>query len=485
MSGKAFRSPAPTWLSGGWTWSLLVIGVVLLGAGLRFYGLGAESLWIDEGVSVNRAGFDATRIIRQAQADPTPPLYYLLLHYWVAVFGDSDYVVRVPSALAGSLSVFVMYRLGTLISSRTVGLVAALILAVVPWHVRFSQEARAYEVFCLLVLLSFYFFVRLLRESGPAPVPLVGYIVATAGAAYAHVYGLFVLAAQDLYLLAALLLPGGLDREAGLRRWILVHAALAVLYVPGIIFLHEQMSNPQGRMWVDEPGLRLLERLPALYAGSFWMACLLGGLAAGAVLGNLASLRGNLLLPPGKIYLLVAWFLASTALPFVISKYYSVTVLGHERHTIAASLAFYLLAAEGIRMLGDMTRRRPVLVATACLLVALSAPALYGLYTTVDKNQWREATHYVDEHAGRSDLMLYNNGLLFRHYSKREDLERYVIYETPDDVLVGHERVWVMLSGSAKIPPQTEANLDRSFRLAYRKHYRGIELILFENRSLY
>lgn len=177
------------------------------------------------------------------------------------------------------------------------------------------------------------------------------------------------------------------------------------------------------------------------------------------MLAALASGRGPLpgSVPAlGKAYLLIVWLLAFTALPFVISKYY-VVVLGHGRHTIAASLAFYLLAAEGVRVVAGLPglrkHRGPVLAVAAGLVLALSAPALHDLYTTVNKDQVREATRHVDEHAARGDAVLYNNGLLFEHYSHREDLERYVIHEAPEDVLAGHERAWVMLIGGAKVPP--------------------------------
>lgn len=242
-------------------------------------------------------------------------------------------------------------------------------------------------------------------------------------------------------------------------------------------------------MWVEEPGPRLLVRLPEIYAGSGAMAGLLGGLAVVAVLAALASGRGPLpggLPAPGKVYLLVVWLFAFTALPLVISMYY-VVVLGHGRHTIAASLAFYLLAAEGVRVLAGLpnvwVRRGPVLAVAATLILALSAPALHDLYTTVDKNQWRQATRYVDEHAARGDAVLYNNGLLFEHYSHREDLERYVIHEFPEDDLAGHERVWVMRVGGAEIPPELEEELDRSFRPTHEERYRGVNLTLFERRK--
>jgi mannosyltransferase len=107
--------------------AVMLGGVLLLGAFLRFYQLGFESLWIDEGVSIKIAGLEPLQMIRQASSDPTPPFYYLILHYWMALFGDSEFSVRSLSAIASSLSILVMYRLGALLFGRTAGLLAAVI----------------------------------------------------------------------------------------------------------------------------------------------------------------------------------------------------------------------------------------------------------------------------------------------------------------------------------------------------------------------
>lgn len=93
-------------------------------------------------------------------------------------------------------------------------------------------------------------------------------------------YGLFLPAAQGLYLLVAFPLPRGLGRGPGLATWMPVGAALVLLYTPGLVFLGEQMSNPRGRMWVSEPGPNLLARLPEIYADSATMAGLIGGWAS-------------------------------------------------------------------------------------------------------------------------------------------------------------------------------------------------------------
>ena len=168
--------------------------VLVLGTFLRFYQLGFESLWLDEGVSIKIAAREPLQMIRQATSDPTPPFYYLILHYWMVLFGDSEFSVRSLSAIAGSLSIPVLYRVGTLLFSRTTGLLAAAIFAVSELQIYYSQEVRVYSLFCLLALISFYFFIKIVQGAS-GRLWLAGYVVSTVLLMYAHVYGLFILAA--------------------------------------------------------------------------------------------------------------------------------------------------------------------------------------------------------------------------------------------------------------------------------------------------
>ncbi|HVY55961.1 MAG TPA: glycosyltransferase family 39 protein, partial [Thermodesulfobacteriota bacterium] len=137
--------------------------IFLLGLGLRIYGLGTESLWYDEAVSVSasRLGIADQITWNLSHSDNNPPLYYSILHCWVSLFGDSEFSVRFPSAIFGSLSILAIYAIGNLLFGRKTGLIAALILATSVFHVWFSQEARAYTLLTLFTLLSFYYFLRL------------------------------------------------------------------------------------------------------------------------------------------------------------------------------------------------------------------------------------------------------------------------------------------------------------------------------------
>ncbi|MGB3681983.1 MAG: glycosyltransferase family 39 protein [Rubrobacteraceae bacterium] len=453
-------------------------GVLLLGTFLRFYQLGFESLWLDEGASIKIASMDPLRMIRQATADPTPPFYYLILHYWMALFGDSEFAVRSLSAIAGSLSIPVMYWVGALLFGRITGLLAAAILAVSELQIYYSQEVRVYSLFSLLALISFYFFIRIFQGK-TGRLWLTGYVVSTVFLMYAHVYGIFVLAAQDLYLLTALLVSrkfGGWTRPS-VKTWAVIHGAIAFLYIPGLLFLAGQITDPRGRAWVDEPGLPFLAQLPEYYSGSTLATLVFVTLAVLGIVRKTVS-RGPAF--AGRTYLLVAWLLALTALPFVVSKF-SVVILGHPRHTIAASLAFYLLAAKGLGGLTSGAYRKPLALGAVALVVALSAPSLWAHYTSLEKPQWREATQYVKAHAGQNDLVIYRTGLLFDHYSQRADIEKERAFDdTPKTLLKGRDRVWMLLYGGETPPKTLNDELGESFRVTDRKEYRSLKLTLFQ-----
>ena len=80
----------------------LILAVILFfGLFLRVYALGSESIWQDEGFSVSVAHMNLSELIATTAADVHPPLYYLLLHYWISIFGDSEFSCRFLSALFG------------------------------------------------------------------------------------------------------------------------------------------------------------------------------------------------------------------------------------------------------------------------------------------------------------------------------------------------------------------------------------------------
>ncbi len=141
-----------------------VLMLILLAFALRVWGLGEQSLWYDEGFSVLFAQRHhvADLIMREAQWNLNTPLYYLVLKLWIAGAGDSEFAVRLISALAGTIGVALAYRLASALSSRC-ALIATLLVTIWPIGIFVSQEARMYalaSMFCLASTLMLTLAVR-------------------------------------------------------------------------------------------------------------------------------------------------------------------------------------------------------------------------------------------------------------------------------------------------------------------------------------
>src|SRR5690349_22955471 len=143
---------------------LPLAAVVAAGVGLRLYDLGAKSLWLDEAFSVWMGAQPLAEAWRYVvQLDQHPPLYYTLLHLWMA-FGDSEAVVRGLSALWGALTLPVIYLAGARVGGRALGLLAALLLALAPLHISFAQDARMYTMLTFNASMALLCMLHLLDD---------------------------------------------------------------------------------------------------------------------------------------------------------------------------------------------------------------------------------------------------------------------------------------------------------------------------------
>ena len=146
--------------------TILLVLILLSAAAIRFYRIDAQSFWSDEGASVAQSLRDLPAIVDNAARDIHPPLYYILLHFWVIPFGTSEAAVRAWSALPGVALVALCYLLGTEIAGRRTGIVAALLAALNPFQVYYAQEARMYMLMALLGAVCVY---AVLKAFAPLP----------------------------------------------------------------------------------------------------------------------------------------------------------------------------------------------------------------------------------------------------------------------------------------------------------------------------
>src|SRR5215207_4062783 len=114
---------------------LVISFITLFGGWLRILLLADKGMWLDETFSVWMASHTVPEMLQWIiRIDQHPPLYYLLLHSWIAINGETPYYARLLSALFGTATIPVIYLIGKRISGAVVGLAAAVFLALSPYN---------------------------------------------------------------------------------------------------------------------------------------------------------------------------------------------------------------------------------------------------------------------------------------------------------------------------------------------------------------
>jgi 4-amino-4-deoxy-L-arabinose transferase-like glycosyltransferase len=178
----------------------LVVGLVILGAVLRFATISSQSYWFDEAQAAHEMHLSFGALMSTIGAQETsPPLYFTLAWLWAKVFGTGEAGLRSLSAIAGVAVIPLCYLSGRELVSRRAGLAAAALAAISPFMIYYSQEAREYMLTAALCGASFLFFARALRA--PSSRNLAWWAVWSALALLTHFYAGFLVAPEGAWLL--------------------------------------------------------------------------------------------------------------------------------------------------------------------------------------------------------------------------------------------------------------------------------------------
>ena len=170
--------------------------VVAFGIVLRFWT--RSDLWLDEALTVNIAHLPLRDLHGALRRDGAPPLFYVLLHFWMRVFGTSDLAVRSLSGVLGVVTLPVAWAAGRRVGGRGVAAGALVLVASSPFAVRYSTETRMYALVVLLVAAGVVALGRALER--PRPGNLVAVAVVTSALCYSHYWSLYLVATTGLVL---------------------------------------------------------------------------------------------------------------------------------------------------------------------------------------------------------------------------------------------------------------------------------------------
>lgn len=454
----------------------LVLGAITAaGAALRLYHLGTRSLWFDEGFSAGIAlmkWLDFLRINSAYSANMA--LYYLLLKFWMPL-GNSDGWTRGLSALLGIAAIPALYGLARKMFGPGVAAGAALLLATNAFHIKYSQEARAYSLVTLLVIVSCLLLLRAMERSTTRA--WLGWSLASALAVMAHTYAVLVAGAQVLWALFAL--PAGERRRlfAAVRWFVLALVPYAVIMTRGgsgaIAWLRPFTLRELGGTIVEVCG-NAGWTLPLLFAG----AC------AGAF-----RLRRD----QRRAFVLAALW---TILPFAaVIALAHIKPLLYPRYMIVCLPGILLTAAAAA---GRLPRWLTAAWLLAAVSVSLWAASQYYRNDFLPNDDWRSAAAYVRAQRSPDDLLLFYTwqGTLAYHYywwqadrsAPRPDPNylRYAnIAELLQDQPADAQHVWVILDHFGGSDPNEiwiRGWFSKNYRTASEKEFRGIAVVEYQRK---
>ncbi|WP_417669960.1 glycosyltransferase family 39 protein [Roseibium sp.] len=371
-------------------WSKLALTAILaLAAGLRFHDIARTSLWYDEAVSWMQSSGSLSHLLTSVAADNYPPLHNLLLWLTIPLLGEDEIALRLPSAIASLVSVWLMFELGRRVFGTRTGLLAALLLAVSPFHIWYATEARMYAVFDMFGL-AFLLCAALALQTGKRGWFIATTIVATAFL-YSHVYALFSLMAFGVTLILLAYTARDQDIARKMRRLIVSLMIAGCLFLPWLVILATRAKavTDEG-FWIAYPDLPFLTVMVHDMAGSKWLFLLFLALAIALLIATLrtAPNRAALAQKP-LIPLLYAFAFGAAGIAYLLSV--TVQPILFDRYLISAWSVFLLLAAAGAQRLAPRFGS-PLFVIAA---VALSYTFLEFTLTNRIKPEWRRITEVL------------------------------------------------------------------------------------------
>ncbi|MHB8657147.1 MAG: glycosyltransferase family 39 protein [Solirubrobacteraceae bacterium] len=177
-----------------------LVAIVLIAVVVRLLTIANQSIWQDEALTAYEAGLPLGAMLGVvAHTETTPPLYFVIIWGWAKVFGTGAVALRAVSALAGIVLVPVAYLSGRELVAGRAGLIAAAFVAVNPFMIWYSQEARAYMLLAALTGAGFLFFVRALRD--PSTRNVAWWAALSALALMTHFFAGFAVGPEALWLL--------------------------------------------------------------------------------------------------------------------------------------------------------------------------------------------------------------------------------------------------------------------------------------------
>ena len=482
-------------------WRSAFLLLLLLAFGLRIYQIEGHDIWGDEAWSITVANWPMAEVIA-SDAEFNPPLYHMLLHITIRLFGQTPLGIRYLSVLCGILTVALLVRLGRESGGRRLGLWAGIAAALSPMLIFYAQEARMYGPVLVGSSTSMIFLVILLKlqmKGGPPP-PLrlwLAYATVSLMATFSHYYSFAALLGQAVLVAGLTLYRSCSARPLLLLPWIKTWLGMAVVFLPWFFMQLSFLETRTGAQFEQlTPAVlwQISRRTLLAFGGgttlypdqAVWgwavVLILLSGVV-GAIVWPRLHWAGGLAAVVLTVGCFFAWGM-NPIMPFF-----------WERYLLSTMPAFVIGVAAGLDSLYRFWRPASLIGLGLVLATAYISLDNYYFNTSFAQGEYGRLMNDIRQRAQPDDLILLNNPLqqsLYDYYGLEElaaimiPRERLLTEEEAAvlmaELVNGRRRVWLVESGNpAEFDPLRRAQgwLSRAGSQGFFQSYQGATLSLF------
>lgn len=435
---------------------LLLVLIFVLGFGLRMINLN-QSLWLDEAAQAVMSSKSVGEIWFARQSDFHPPLFYIMAHYWIQI-SRFEVWLRLLPVIFGLISILAIYFAAYRITDKKwVGVVAAFLLAINPFHIYYSQEFRTYSLMMLLSIFSMWSFYKKHWS---------WHIFNTLGL-YSHYSYVFIVLAQFVYVLL-------FDRSY-LKKFFFYSLLSTLYFLPWFPqFLDQLHSGVNSDSYL--PGWRQVLTLPTLKA----IPIIFFKFIAGRI-----NLRPEwaywiyaffvwtivfitLFLARGKRSLFYVWLIFPVVVSIIVSFWLPMT---QAFRLITVLPALIILLAEGVM-------KYPKIVLTFLIYISIVGNVLYFTRPRLQREEWREAINFLKNQESTVLINFSDKFAPFYWYAPEVNVVTKMLIDKKDFFYMEY------LTGITDPMNVKKLEIEKRWKLVDTKNFEGVGLIYkYESRN--
>jgi len=325
--------------------TIIVTFLVLINFIIKGIFLSSNSLAGDEPFSVYIAQMNIVSIINLLSEGNNPPLYEIILHFWIKIFGISEFSVRMPSLIFSCITVLFIYKIGIKYLNSRIALYSSFIFLFSNYHILFAHEARVYAFLGMLTTISMYYFIGIIYDykinskvnnifnyketSKYLILAVVNTLII-----YSHYFGFFVLMVQIIFLLFNLPIF-----FMFWKKLLLCFSITALLYLPNISVFFNRFIESSGGTWVQPPsGLDSVYNMLWIFSNAPLVTIIIISLIVFSILKYMIYFKKE----QKEIYFgfVVFWFVFVFCFMYVVSFWIPMFL---DRYLMTAAIAFPLV----------------------------------------------------------------------------------------------------------------------------------------------